>query len=107
VVGLQRFNAIAELEQFIRECHERAVADKLSCRLRGSVAGEEFARTAGKDAQGLPPWRELRAVYAHVHKENKKEVDEGIYVLLHLRGGRVRVVGVGSGMPPEDSKPGR
>jgi hypothetical protein len=107
VAGLKRMDTLAELEQFSREVHERAVEAKLSCRMRGSVAGEEFARTAGKDTEGLPPWRELVAVYAHVHKGDKKEVDEGIYVLVRLRGGRVRVVGVGSGMAPGDSKPGR
>jgi HEAT repeat protein len=107
VAGLKRFATTAELEQFTREVHERAVAGKLSCRMRGTIAGEEFARTAGKRPgeqlpEGLPPWRELHAVYASICKGDKKEADEGVFMLVRVRGGRVRVIAVGSGAPPED-----
>ncbi len=102
VAGLKGLATLPDLEQFVQEVHERAAEGKISCRLRGSVAGEEFARTARDLPAGLPPWRELRVVYAQVFKGNKKEVDEGIYLLVRVRGGRVRVVGVGNGTSPED-----
>jgi HEAT repeat protein len=115
VSGLKRFTTLAELEQFAREVHARAVDAKLSCRMRGTVAGEEFARTPRKGPgdklpEGLPPWRELHAVYASIYKGDKKDVDEGVYLLVRVRGGRVRVIAVGNGTPPEDQrdvKPGR
>jgi HEAT repeat protein len=107
VAGLKQMATAAELEQFAKEVHGRAVEGKISCRMRGSVPGEEFARTGRDPAQpgGVPdglPWRELRVVFAQVYKGNKKEMDESIYLLVRVRGGRVRVVGVGSGAPADD-----
>jgi hypothetical protein len=108
VVGMKQMEKGEDLEQWVDEVHGRAVERKLTCRVRSCIPGEEYARTAGDLPGGAPGlehrWRDMCFVYAHVHAGGKAEADEGIYVLVRVSGGPVRVVGVGSGWSPGDKR---
>jgi hypothetical protein len=103
IAGGRTMLKAADVDEFVREVHGRALERGIRCEVREVVTGEEYVRKQGEpagNAAGLPPWRELCVVHAVILVKDRTEPDEGVYVIVRVTGAaRILVLG-SAGKPP-------
>src|SRR5262249_46734239 len=105
IAGQMTFNTRDELDKFLSEAFTRGDQPKMTFTISSVVTAEELLKTAQgpfKDFLGKLPRGEVRAVFVSAQEGGQKRAEKAA-VIVRVRGGQARVIGVGE--PQGEEKP--